>query len=155
MGQAQQQNRFTIALMPNIASVLKAEIVRVARKKVRNEIAGLRKSAAAYRSEIAALKRRTQTLELELRRLNKSVPKRPENPVLETTATKVRFSAKGLVTLRQRLALSALRTRIAGGRVRTVGLQLGNRRSASSRQTSAFDRRVEGHGQEGSGIAPR
>ena len=155
MGQAQQQNRFTIALMPNIASVLKAEIVRVARKKVRNEIAGLRKSAAAYRSEIAALKRRTQTLELELRRLNKSVPKRPENPVLETTATKVRFSAKGLVTLRQRLALSALRTRIAGGRVRTVGLQLGNRRSASSRQTSAFDRRVKGHGQEGSGIAPR
>ena len=107
MGQAQQQNRFTIALMPNIASVLKAEIVRVARKEVRNEIAGLRKSAAAYRSEIAALKRRTQTLELELRRLNKSVPKRSENPVLETTATKVRFSAKGLVTLRQRLALSA------------------------------------------------
>lgn len=93
--------------MPNIASVLKAEIVRVARKEVRSEISGLRKAATAHRSEIAALKRRTQSLEQELRRLGRAVPKPHDTVVVESVSAKGRFSAKGLVTLRQRLGLSA------------------------------------------------
>jgi hypothetical protein len=44
--------------MPNIASLLKAEISRVARKEIRAEITALRKAATTHRSEIAALKRR-------------------------------------------------------------------------------------------------
>ena len=55
--------------MANIASLLKSEISRVARKEVRGEIAGLKKAVSSYRSEIAALKRRTLALEAELRRL--------------------------------------------------------------------------------------
>ena len=40
--------------MPNIASLLKAEIVRLARKEVRNEVGSMRKSSATHRREIAA-----------------------------------------------------------------------------------------------------
>ena len=93
--------------MPNIASVLKSEIARVARKEVRSEIDNLRKASTAYRSEIAALKRRTQSLEQELRRIGKALPKPAAKPVADPSNGKTRFSAEGLVTLRQRLGLSA------------------------------------------------
>ena len=67
--------------MPNIASVLKSDIARVARKEVRCEIDSLRKASTVYRSEIAALKRRTQSLEQELRRIGKALPKPAAKPV--------------------------------------------------------------------------
>src|SRR3954470_10273862 len=64
--------RFTeIQLMPNIAAVLKTEISRVARKEVRSETQSLKKAGSTYRSEIAALKRRMQALELALRKAGK------------------------------------------------------------------------------------
>ena len=93
--------------MPNIASILKAEISRVARKEVRGEVAGLKKAVSAYRVEIAALKRRSQALEQELRRLGKAVPKPAPIEAAESSAQKVRFSAKGFASQRQRLNLSA------------------------------------------------
>src|SRR5689334_18240918 len=58
----------TIRRMPNIASAFKAEVIRLARKEIRGEIASLKKAVVACRSEIAALKRRTQALEQHLRR---------------------------------------------------------------------------------------
>ena len=93
--------------MPNIASVLKSEISRVARKEVRGEILGLKKAVGAYRAEIAALKRRTQALEQELRRLSKSRAKAVPVAANEVPSQSLRFSAKGLASQRQRLALSA------------------------------------------------
>jgi DNA-binding transcriptional regulator YiaG len=59
--------------MPNIASALKAEIQRIARKTIRDETSSLKRTIAPYRSEIAALKRRTQVLEQQLRRSRKAV----------------------------------------------------------------------------------
>ena len=91
--------------MPNIASILKSEITRIARKEIRAEVEGLKKSVGGYRSEIAALKRRAQSLEQQVKRLEKSVPK-PEALTLETGKAP-RFSAKGLGKQRQRLELSA------------------------------------------------
>lgn len=91
--------------MPNIASILKSEITRIARKEIRAEVEGLKKSVGGYRSEIAALKRRAQTLEQQVKRLEKSAPK-PE-PVALEDGTAPRFSAKGLAKQRQRLDLSA------------------------------------------------
>ena len=70
-----------MAPMPNIASILKSEIARVARKEVRGETLGLMKAVSAYRAEIASLKRRTQALEQELRRLGKASVKAA--PVVE------------------------------------------------------------------------
>lgn len=96
--------------MPNIASLLKSEISRVARKEVRVEIAGLKKAATAQRGELGALKRRMQALELELRRALKSSTKASQAPSLDlehAPSGGLRFSAKGLASQRQRLALSA------------------------------------------------
>jgi hypothetical protein len=43
--------------MPNIATALKAEIARVARKEIKIETEALKSASSRYRSEIAALKR--------------------------------------------------------------------------------------------------
>ena len=96
----------TIASMPNIASVLKSEITRIARKEIRSEVEGLKKSVGSYRTEIAALKRRSQALEQQLKRLQKSAPK-PEPLSSNETGKPLRFSAKGLASQRRRLGLSA------------------------------------------------
>lgn len=95
--------------MPNIASVLKDEIARVARKETRADIQALKKSVAHYRSEIASLKRRLQQLEQAVKRQGRSRPAsvqaadaggEPEGP-------RVRFSARSLASQRKRLGLSA------------------------------------------------
>jgi len=96
-----------MARMANIASLLKTEISRVARKEVRAETLGLKKAVGVYRSEIAALKRRVQTLELELRRLEKVHAKAAPVETQIQPEQKLRFSAKGLASQRQRLGLSA------------------------------------------------
>lgn len=93
--------------MANIASLLKEEIVRLARKEIRSETAGLKKASAQYRSEIAALKRRVMTLEQQLSRLGKTTSKRDEVKAEPNAETKVRFVAKGVKSLRQRLGLTA------------------------------------------------
>ena len=91
--------------MPNIASVLRSEITRIARKAIRTEVESLKKALSIHRSEIAALKRRSQALEQELRRFNKSLPK--QAPVATTESSKsMRFSAKDLASQRQRLGLT-------------------------------------------------
>ena len=92
--------------MPNIASALKSEISRIARKEIRAEVDSLKKSASTHRTEIAALKRRSQSLERELRRLGKAAPK-PAPAPSDESGKALRFSAKGLASQRQRLGLSA------------------------------------------------
>lgn len=91
--------------MPNIASALRAEIQRIARKTIREETSGLKKAIAPYRAEIAALKRRTQVLEQQIRRSQKVVAKAvAQRPAEEPSS--LRFSAEGLAKHRQRLGLS-------------------------------------------------
>jgi DNA-binding XRE family transcriptional regulator len=93
--------------MANIASLLKTEISRVARKEVRADTLDLKKAVGVYRTEIAALKRRAQALELELRRLSKAYAKAAPVEVQAQPAQKLRFTAKGLASQRRRLGLSA------------------------------------------------
>ena len=92
--------------MPNIASVLKAEIARVARKEIRDQVESLKKAVTSHRTEIAALKRRTQSLEHDLKRFEKFAPK-PASVASDGSTKPLRFSAKGLASQRQRLGLSA------------------------------------------------
>jgi DNA-binding XRE family transcriptional regulator len=94
-------------LMSNIASILKAEISRVARKQVRSETSTLKKVISAYRSEIAALKRRAQALEQGVKQVGRT-RRGPTTPRLDGVPEKaLRFSAKGLASHRSRLGLSA------------------------------------------------
>jgi DNA-binding transcriptional regulator YiaG len=94
--------------MPNIASLLKAEISRVARKEIRAEITALRKAATTHRSEIAALKRRAANLEQQIRKVSKTATRSSvAAPNDDAADSNLRFSAKGFATLRKRLGVSA------------------------------------------------
>ena len=103
-----KENEGPPTAMPNFATALKAEIQRIARKTIRDETDGLKRSIGPYRSEIAALKRRVHALEGQLRHSQKSVARaaKPQEQDDEAAGS-IRFSAKGLAKNRQRLGLSA------------------------------------------------
>jgi len=92
------------AKLSNIATALKAEIVRLARKELRGATAKLKKASARYRLDIAALKRRIASLE-------KNASARSAKPGVAPAGgdadTRVRYSAKGIAAQRRRLELSA------------------------------------------------
>ncbi|MBA2676310.1 helix-turn-helix domain-containing protein [Ramlibacter sp.] len=95
--------------MPNIGSILKSEIARIARRELRGETQALKKSVTQYRRQIAQLKRRLQTLERQIKRQGRPGT-RSAAPVEESdddAQARLRFSAKGLAAQRRRLGLSA------------------------------------------------
>lgn len=93
--------------MPNLATTLKAEISRVARKELKSELESLRKVASLQRSEIAALKRRTAELERRTRQLSKPAKVAMSESGDEEGRSRLRFQAKGFASLRKKLDLSA------------------------------------------------
>lgn len=93
--------------MPNIGTVLKGEIARIARKEVRGETQQLKKQVAQYRSGIAALKKRMVGLEQQLKGQLKAGRRTSAPDEHEEPRKGVRFSAKGLAARRQKLGLSA------------------------------------------------
>jgi DNA-binding transcriptional regulator YiaG len=93
--------------MPNIGALLKEEISRLSRKETRSQLEALKRASAQYRQDIAALRRQVLTLEREVARLSRQQPCRPTPPAQDDETTKVRFSAKGLRSSRERLGLSA------------------------------------------------
>src|SRR4051794_41116124 len=96
--------------MPNIGSVLKTEIQRVARKELRTETQQLKKTVAQYRGQIAQLRRRLQALEQQVKRQARGGSRASaaaETAAADEGGPSLRFSAKGLATQRKRLGLSA------------------------------------------------
>jgi DNA-binding transcriptional regulator YiaG len=92
--------------MPNIASLLKEEITRLARKELKSNTESLKKAVATYRSEIAALKRRVDQLERQSKRTAKVVSKAVSSEPQEELAN-LRFRVDGFKAHRERLGLSA------------------------------------------------
>lgn len=97
--------------MPNIASILKSEISRVARKEVRVEIETLKKASVQHRAAIAALRRQVSALEKELRSVAKGTTRGARASESDDTGedggTKRRFSAGRLASHRTKLGISA------------------------------------------------
>jgi DNA-binding XRE family transcriptional regulator len=93
--------------MPNIAAVLKEEILRLAHREIRTQTNVLRKASAQYRKDIAAMKRRLSDLQRKVVPLEKQMLKDTAAEVAEGDTERVRFSAKGLRSQRKRLGLSA------------------------------------------------
>ncbi len=97
--------------MANLASVLKLEITRIARRELRAETESLKKAAAHYRSEIAALKRKVAELERQVAMVGKSMAKAtPDGAKLDSNGSgeiKIRYSARSMAAQRKRLGLSA------------------------------------------------
>ncbi len=100
-----------MTVMPNIASVLKDEIARIARREVRRETAGLKKAVTTYRSEIAELKRRSQLLERALKKAARAAPRGAAAAAKDAAegddGRALRFRPKGFATLRAKLGISA------------------------------------------------
>lgn len=92
--------------MPNIASALKSEIQRLARKELRGAVQQLHKLVSQQRSAIAALRRRLSELEsgqkaITRKQTRSAVASDPEGK------SDLRFRAGGFATLRKKLGLSA------------------------------------------------
>ena len=90
--------------MPNIASILKQEIVRLSRREVRAQVESTRKACAHYRRDIAALKRELGALRRHVSSLQRHAP---TMPLVVDAAVKPRFVPKGISSHRKRLGLSA------------------------------------------------
>ncbi len=92
--------------MPNLVSVLKHEITRLARKEVAAGTGVLRKANAQYRHDIARLKRQTDALSKQVAYLEQQEKKRVSKRVPVTSAEGKRFSRRGLTTHRKTVDLS-------------------------------------------------
>lgn len=96
--------------MPNIASILKVEIARVARREVRTEIECLKKANSQHRAATTQLRRELAELQKQIkRRAHPSGSRSATAPVAQDNgdATPRRFSASRLAAHRAKLKLSA------------------------------------------------
>jgi DNA-binding XRE family transcriptional regulator len=93
--------------MSTFADQLKSEISRLARKEVRAETQGLKKSITQHRSEIAGLKKRLSALESQLRKISKGAGTKVSGDVQETAIGALRFRAGGFASLRKKLGINA------------------------------------------------
>ena len=142
--------------MTNVASVLKAEISRVARKEVRGETIGLKKAVAAYRREIAALKRRTQALEQLVRRGSKAATTASDGSAGETVGFgRSQIQCEGTALAAKAPGPLGGRVRTPGRRIGTVRLQLGAGEGATPGEASGCDRGSQDAGKEECGGGDR
>jgi DNA-binding transcriptional regulator YiaG len=117
--------------MPNIATVLKAEIARIAKKESKAATAKLQRASVQYRSDIAKLKRLIgqQAKEMIALRKQQAQPQATEEP-----DDNGRFSARSVKAQRKRLGLSALDY---GKLVGVAGLTIYSWESGKSRPRKA------------------
>jgi len=117
--------------MPNIASVLREEIVRLSRKETRRQTAAAKKAATQHRRDIAALKRQVAVLERQVKVLLRRASRMEAAPASIATSEgrNLRFVAKGLRSHRARLGLSAIDFgRLVGASANSIyGWEAGNR----------------------------
>ena len=93
--------------MPNLAVAFRQEITRLARREIRSQTQGLRKASAQFRRDIAELKRHASELKSEVARLERQVGKDVAPQITEADPAKVRFTAKGVISQRRSLGISA------------------------------------------------
>jgi len=94
--------------MPNIASVLRHEISRLAKKEIKTATQSTKQAVTQHRRDLAMLKRLVQVQGKELRFLKAQESKRLKQPAsVEEPMKGTRFSARSVRAQRQRLGLSA------------------------------------------------
>jgi DNA-binding transcriptional regulator YiaG len=93
--------------MPNIASVLKDEIRRLAKKEIKTQVVATKRAVAKYRGEIATLKRALGVQEKEIKLLQRQTQQQGKPETEKEPLDSVRFSARSVKAQRSRLGLSA------------------------------------------------
>lgn len=95
--------------MANLASMMKSEITRLARREVRAEVNALKKQSAQYRRDIAGLKRQVAQLTRQVASLEKRKSRAggaSATPSI-SRADEFRFTPKWVKSRRAKLGLSA------------------------------------------------
>ena len=94
--------------MPNIAKVMKDEIQRIARKETKFSASILHKTNIILKKSVAELKKELSAMKQQVRQLVKIQDKQQklEPEVKSEAVDKLRFSAKGIRSLRRKLKLS-------------------------------------------------
>ena len=93
--------------MPNLQTVLRQEIQRLARKEIRSEFESTKKAVARHRREIAELKRRNTALERTVNYLQSREGKRLKaGPSQAEPPPGTRFSVRSLKAQRRTSGLS-------------------------------------------------
>ena len=93
--------------MSKLATAIRDEIQRLARREIKSQIGGKKQASAQHRRDIAQLKRQVQDLTRRLAFLEKQEQKRASKPAPEALAERARFSPSSVGSHRERLALSA------------------------------------------------
>ena len=135
--------------MPNIAVVLKQEIRRLARKEARAATASATAAVAQLRKGNAALRRQVSDLQRQVTLLRRGLGRRTmTTDPAESEARGLRFSAKGVASLRRRLGLSAADfARLAGVSAQSVYLwERGQRPRAKQLEALAATRKLSAAG---------
>jgi len=92
--------------MPNLASVLKDEIRRLAKKEAKALTASLKTSSAQHRRDISALKRQNTELVRKVAQLERALAKRPEAQATPQSGRQVRFAPEWVVNHRKKVGMS-------------------------------------------------
>lgn len=92
--------------MSTFADTFKSEVARVARKELKGELAGLRKSSSVHRSEIAALKREVKALQQQVKALSKGTTLSHRPAVPTPSVSKGKFSSTDLAEYRAHLGIT-------------------------------------------------
>ena len=93
--------------MTTLASALKEEIRRLARKEIKANTSSTAQAVTRHRREIAQLKRQVRELERKVAFLEAQERKRLGKPELNGAAEDARFSARSVKAQRTRTGLSA------------------------------------------------
>ena len=92
--------------MPNVMSVLKAEITRLAKKEAKAAVDPVRKPSIGTRKTLADLKQRVATLEKQVKGLTVLLSKMPQPQPEPVAGQKARITGKGMRSLQRKLRLT-------------------------------------------------
>lgn len=92
--------------MPNIGTVLREEISRLSRRETRSLVDATKKATSQHRRDIAALKRQVSQLQRQVKQLSRKGIAVQQAGSSESATKSIRFTSKGLRSLRSRLGLS-------------------------------------------------
>ena len=90
--------------MNTFNNAFKEEVFRLARKEVKKQLDPLKKANSGLRTEIVQLKKQIRNLERKLSQGSRGV--KPRIKASADTNSRLRYSTKGLISLRNRLGLS-------------------------------------------------
>lgn len=93
--------------MSDIAGLLKTEIIRLSKKVIRQYVSPIQKASTQHKKQLSELNKQIAQLQRDIRKLQRNGTAPAAASAAESDDSKPRFVAKGFISLRSRLGLSA------------------------------------------------